>query len=160
YGPADGRAPSVDRRIFGPRGRAGAKIGRSPDGTRRTRLLASACSRAAAGTSPAARGRRLERWPLRLQGEGAGISRAASGIGAAAAERFAAAGAAVLLADLDGSGAEAVAAGIRGDGGRAEAVQADVTDEADSEAMVGAAVDRFGDLDVVFNNAGIVHVGG
>jgi NAD(P)-dependent dehydrogenase (short-subunit alcohol dehydrogenase family) len=90
----------------------------------------------------------------RLAGRTAVVTGAASGIGRAAAERFAVEGAAVLLADVDPAGAE-IAAAIRARGGRAEFVRTDVTDEAAVKAMMEAAVTHFGKLDVVFNNAGI-----
>jgi NAD(P)-dependent dehydrogenase (short-subunit alcohol dehydrogenase family) len=91
----------------------------------------------------------------RLAGRVALITGAAAGIGRAAAERFAAEGAAVLVADLATGAGEEVAAGIRGRGGRAEFVVTDVSREADIVAMVAAAVERFGQLDILYNNAGI-----
>src|SRR3989442_309554 len=78
---------------------------------------------------------------------------AARGIGRGTAERFAAEGAAVLLADVAAEGAAAAAA-IRAGGGRAEFVATDVTREAEVAAMVAAAVERFGRLDILVNNAG------
>src|SRR5438445_781831 len=79
---------------------------------------------------------------------------AARGIGGATAERFAAEGAAVLLADIAAEAGAAAAAAIRADGGRAEFVATDVTREADVAAMIAAAVERFGKLDILVNNAG------
>ncbi|MGY1600933.1 3-oxoacyl-ACP reductase [Geodermatophilus sp. SYSU D00815] len=86
----------------------------------------------------------------RLEGKVAVITGAASGIGRASARRFAAEGAHVVVADLDEDGGEALAEEIDG-----LFVRADVTDADDVQGMYAAAVDRFGGLDVCFNNAGI-----
>jgi NAD(P)-dependent dehydrogenase (short-subunit alcohol dehydrogenase family) len=83
------------------------------------------------------------------------ITGAASGIGLAAAERFAAEGATVVLADVQAEAGEAAAAAIRRGGGQAAFVPTDVAREPDVERMVALAVERFGKLDVLFNNAGI-----
>jgi 3-oxoacyl-[acyl-carrier protein] reductase len=91
----------------------------------------------------------------RLAGRVAIVTGAASGIGRASAERFAAEGAAVVIADVQAEAGAAVAEGIRGRGGQAAFVRTDVTDETDIAAMVRAAVERFGGLDILFNNAGI-----
>ncbi len=91
----------------------------------------------------------------RLAGRVAAITGAAGGIGRAAAERFAAEGAAVVLADVQAGPGTAAAAAIRARGGRAEFVAADVTREADLRALMAAAVERFGKLDILFNNAGV-----
>jgi meso-butanediol dehydrogenase/(S,S)-butanediol dehydrogenase/diacetyl reductase len=78
------------------------------------------------------------------------ITGAAGGIGAATARRLAADGAQQLLADLNGSAVEALASEL----GQA-AVQVDVTRAADIARMVDTAYQRWGRLDVLFNNAGI-----
>ena len=78
------------------------------------------------------------------------ITGAASGIGAACARRMAQDGAQLLLADLNGDGARALAEEL----GQA-AVQVDVTRSADIQRMVEMAYERWGRLDVLFNNAGI-----
>lgn len=92
----------------------------------------------------------------RLEQKVALITGAASGIGLASARRFAAEGAAVVCADLDGDGAERTAAEITGAGGRATALAADVSSAADAERMVAVAEETFGALHVAFNNAGIM----
>lgn len=80
------------------------------------------------------------------------VTGAAGGIGSAAARRFAEEGAAVVCVDFDGPGAEAIAAELPD--GKAIAVQADVSDSVAVAAYVQAAVDAFGTVDVLFNNAG------
>lgn len=87
----------------------------------------------------------------RLDGRTVLITGAASGIGAALARRLAAEGARLLLADLDEAGARKLA----GELGQA-AIRADVTRAADIERMVGAVYERWGRLDALFNNAGII----
>jgi len=84
-----------------------------------------------------------------LAGKIALVVGAATGIGRAIAREFAAAGAAVVCADLDGAGAGATAADIEAAGGRALARRSDVTRAADAEADVAAAVAAFGGLDVL-----------
>jgi NAD(P)-dependent dehydrogenase (short-subunit alcohol dehydrogenase family) len=81
------------------------------------------------------------------------VTGAARGIGEATARRFAAEGAGVLIADLDGEAATATAAAIRADGGRAEAVRCDVAERVSVDAAVARAVEAFGSLDVLVNNA-------
>jgi meso-butanediol dehydrogenase / (S,S)-butanediol dehydrogenase / diacetyl reductase len=81
------------------------------------------------------------------------ITGAARGIGAASARRLAAAGARVVLADLDGIAVEKLAAELGG-----VAVRADVTSPADVARMVNEPYARFGRLDVLFNNAGVIRV--
>ncbi|HLY37572.1 MAG TPA: glucose 1-dehydrogenase [Candidatus Binatia bacterium] len=91
----------------------------------------------------------------RLAGRAAIVTGAASGIGRAIAERFAAEGAAVLVADVQRDAGDAVATAIRAGGGQGEFAATDVTSETDVRAMVDAAVARFGRLDILVNNAGI-----
>jgi NAD(P)-dependent dehydrogenase (short-subunit alcohol dehydrogenase family) len=87
-----------------------------------------------------------------LAGKVAIVTGGASGLGQGIVERFAAAGADVVIADVNDDAGQDVAAQC---GGRAWFRHADVADAADVEALVQAAVDRFGRLDVMVNNAGI-----
>jgi NAD(P)-dependent dehydrogenase (short-subunit alcohol dehydrogenase family) len=87
------------------------------------------------------------------------ITGAGSGIGRASALLFASEGATVVVADMDDSGARATLAAIRKAGGKASAEHVDVTDEAETVAMVARAVRRHKRIDVLFNNAGISGVG-
>uniref|UniRef100_A0AAU2VTN1 SDR family oxidoreductase n=1 Tax=Streptomyces sp. NBC_00008 TaxID=2903610 RepID=A0AAU2VTN1_9ACTN len=89
----------------------------------------------------------------RFDGYGALITGAGRGIGAATAHRLAAEGAGVLVTDLDPERAARVAADIVAAGGRAESLACDVTDRAAVEAAVAHAVEVFGALDVLVNNA-------
>ncbi len=92
--------------------------------------------------------------PRPLTGKVALVTGAASGIGRAIADRLAAEGACVVVADLDGEKAVAAAAEIGGPD-RAVGVRVDVSDEGEVQAMVDAAVRAFGGLDIVVNNAGL-----
>jgi 3-oxoacyl-[acyl-carrier protein] reductase len=93
----------------------------------------------------------------RLEGRTAIITGAGSGIGRASVERFLAEGANVVAVDIDGAAAEAtVAAADAGD--RAVAVTVDVTDAAAVQRSVDLALERFGSLDVYYNNAGLPQV--
>jgi NAD(P)-dependent dehydrogenase (short-subunit alcohol dehydrogenase family) len=87
------------------------------------------------------------------------VTGAAGGIGRATAVGFAAAGAAVTVADIDFSGAKETADRITADGGRALALRVDVADSADVKRMVDETVQTFGGLDYAHNNAGIVGAG-
>lgn len=80
-----------------------------------------------------------------------------SGIGAAIARAFGEAGASVLLSGRDAARGGEVAAGIAGGGGTAEFLAADVTDPEACGRLVQAILARFGRLDVLVNNAGIIH---
>lgn len=87
-----------------------------------------------------------------IEGKVALVTGGASGIGAATARHLSAAGAKVTVADRDLTGAEALAESLPGE---ALAVGGDVSSEADVEAMVTSAVDRFGRLDLHHLNAGV-----
>jgi NAD(P)-dependent dehydrogenase (short-subunit alcohol dehydrogenase family) len=77
------------------------------------------------------------------------------GIGGATACALAREGASVLVVDIDQMAAERVAADIEGSGGRALAFRADLSEEGDVVAAIAAAVERFGRLDVLHNNAAL-----
>ena len=81
------------------------------------------------------------------------ITGAARGIGAATARRLARDGARLVLADVDGVGADKLAAELGG-----VAVHADVTNAADVDRMIDEAYRRWGRLDVLFNNAGVIRL--
>jgi NAD(P)-dependent dehydrogenase (short-subunit alcohol dehydrogenase family) len=87
----------------------------------------------------------------RFEGKVAFVTGGASGLGAAAAQRFSDEGAQVIVADIDAAGAEKVASSLR-DG---YAVQLDTSDAESVARGVADGVEHFGRLDVVFNNAGI-----
>ena len=88
-----------------------------------------------------------------MSGRVALVAGASRGIGAATAEAFAAAGAAVVLGARDVAAVEAVASGIRASGGQAVAAGLDVTDADSVRDLVDLALSRFGRLDAAFNNA-------
>jgi NAD(P)-dependent dehydrogenase (short-subunit alcohol dehydrogenase family) len=93
----------------------------------------------------------------RLQDKVALITGAGSGIGRETTLLFAAEGARVLAVDLDAAAAEETVEKVRAAGGEATAHRADVSIADDSAAMVAAAEEAYGRLDVMFNNAGIMH---
>jgi NAD(P)-dependent dehydrogenase (short-subunit alcohol dehydrogenase family) len=87
----------------------------------------------------------------RIEGKVAAITGGASGIGAGTVRRFVEEGAKVLIADLDEEKGHALAAEL---GGGAAFLRTDVSKEADVAAMIAETTDRFGRIDVLFNNAG------
>ena len=96
---------------------------------------------------------------MRLAGKRALVTGGASGIGAATAERFAAEGAAVAIADLDGPGTDRQVAAIRTRGGDAVGIVADVGDDASVAAMTERAWEALGGVDILVNNAAIPMIG-
>ncbi|MEU6139548.1 glucose 1-dehydrogenase [Streptomyces sp. NPDC047081] len=94
----------------------------------------------------------------RLDGKIAVVTGAASGIGAATARRVAAEGANTVVADLNLDGAKAVTEEIRAAGGSATAVPVDLGDVESVRAMVATAVETYGGLDVLHNNAAATHL--
>jgi NAD(P)-dependent dehydrogenase (short-subunit alcohol dehydrogenase family) len=95
----------------------------------------------------------------KLTGKIALITGAASGIGRASALLFAREGACVAVVDRDLPGAKAAVEEIVGAGGTAIALEADVSKSADVQRMIGATIERFGQLDILYNNAGIMSPG-
>ncbi len=89
---------------------------------------------------------------MKLQDRVAIVTGSAQGIGKAIADKLAAEGAAVVVADINEAGATTVAASLP----RAIGVRTDVSDEASVKAAVKAAVDTYGKLDILVNNAAIV----
>jgi NAD(P)-dependent dehydrogenase (short-subunit alcohol dehydrogenase family) len=94
--------------------------------------------------------------PLDFTGKVALVTGAAAGMGLATARAFAAAGAAVVLADVADEAVRAQAATLARAGHRALAVRCDVSDDADVAALVDRTVAEFGRLDAAFNNAGVM----
>lgn len=91
----------------------------------------------------------------RLENKVTLITGAASGQGRTAVLLFAAAGAKVVAAYIDAAGAEEVVAQIQNDGGDAVSVSGDISREADVKVMIEWSVEKYGRLDVLFNNAGV-----
>src|SRR5215468_10700882 len=94
--------------------------------------------------------------PLDFSGKVALVTGAAAGMGLATARAFAAAGAAVVLADFKEDAVKAAAETLVAAGHKALAVRCDVSDDAQVAAMVDRAVAEFGRLDAAFNNAGVM----
>ena len=94
----------------------------------------------------------------RFEGKVAVITAGGSGIGAATARRFTQEGALVVIADLSGKRAEEVTKGIVANGGNAVCLKMDAADPDGVQAAIRLALDTYGRLDVMFNNAGAAEV--
>ncbi len=90
---------------------------------------------------------------MRLEGKAAIITGGASGIGRAICELFAEEGARLTIADIDVEGGEQTLASVRAAGGEAQFVATDVSKEADVQAMVQAAADAYGAVNILVNDA-------
>lgn len=93
---------------------------------------------------------------LRFDGRVAVVTGSGTGIGASHAQLLAERGAAVVVNDLDGDAAQTVVDAITSAGGRATAAIADIATEDGAGAIVAAALERFGRVDIVVNNAGLL----
>jgi len=93
---------------------------------------------------------------MRLEGKVAVITGAGSGMGRVAAQMFAAEGAKVVVAEFAADAGEETVRQVTDAGGEASFVKTDVSREDDARAMVDQAVERFGRIDVLYNNAGIM----
>jgi NAD(P)-dependent dehydrogenase (short-subunit alcohol dehydrogenase family) len=94
---------------------------------------------------------------MRLKDKVALITGASSGIGREAAVLFAQEGACVVVADVDDKGGQETVASIERQKGKAAYVHADVSQAADCQQMIAAAEKQYGKLNLLFNNAGIMH---
>lgn len=104
---------------------------------------------------------RAARFPDRgtFRGKVVLVTGGASGIGAALAQRLARIGARVAVLDRDGPAAQAIASSLEREGREALAIACDVTSPAACQAAVARAIEAFGGIDVLVNNAGITHLG-
>lgn len=90
-----------------------------------------------------------------FQGKTVIVTGAAGGLGRSFAEGFARAGAQLVVADIDQEGAQATAAALEHSGASALGMRVDVTERSSTDALAAAAIDRFGTIDVLVNNAAI-----
>ncbi len=97
---------------------------------------------------------------MRIEDKVSIVTGAGSGFGAGIAKRFAAEGAAVVVNDLNEAGGRKTVSAIEAAGGRAAFVRADVSNGDDVKRLVTAAVETFGGLDIMVNNAGVTHRNG
>ncbi len=93
---------------------------------------------------------------MQLEGQSVIVTGAAGRLGAATVEALAAEGAAVLAVDIALDRVQELCDRVRSTGARVEAVQADVSAEHEVKTAISAAIDTFGGLDAIFNNAGLV----
>jgi NAD(P)-dependent dehydrogenase (short-subunit alcohol dehydrogenase family) len=93
---------------------------------------------------------------MRLENKVAIITGSASGMGQVAAETFAREGACVVVTDISADAGEATAQRIRSTGGQAIFIQANVARETEVQCMVDSAIEAFGHIDILYNNAGIM----
>ena len=110
-------------------------------------------------SSPAFGEQAVTQGPGRLFGKSAVITGAAFGIGRATAVLFAREGARLIVTDIQGEPLLALADELRHAGAEVESVIGDVSVESDARRMIGAAAERFGRLDVLVANAGIIPLG-
>jgi 3-oxoacyl-[acyl-carrier protein] reductase len=96
---------------------------------------------------------------IELTGKTAVVTGGARGIGKAIVLRLAAAGADVVVSDIDLAGAEATAAEVRAMGRKSMAIQGDISKLAEAEALIERTAAEWGHLDIVVNNAGITRDG-
>ena len=96
--------------------------------------------------------------PGKLEGQVAVVTAGGSGIGAASARRLAREGASVVIADLSGKRGDSVASEINASGGKAVSIKIDASDPEGVRAAIKLALDSYGRLDVMFNNAGFAEV--
>ena len=94
----------------------------------------------------------------RLDGRIAVVTAGGAGIGAATVRRLSSEGAAVVVADISGTRAGAVADGVTQGGGRAVPIKMDAADPDGVERTIGLALERFGRLDILVNNAGVAEL--
>src|SRR5262245_5301162 len=92
----------------------------------------------------------------RLRGKSAVITGGAKGIGRATAELFAREGARILVSDVDAEGLSRICEKLEGGGATVASVVGDVSRPDDARAMIDAAVEQYGRLDILVANAGII----